>query len=78
VFCSLPLGGEGWGGGLRARLTIAKRPLNLVQHSPSIFIEFLIAKANDSESARGEASGSARIVVLAFRVDVLRSVKLDN
>ena len=69
---SLPLGGEGWGRGL------FQCPLNFVHHTPHVFIEHLIAKPNDSKSARSEPNGSARVMNLALLLGVLRPIKLDD
>ena len=47
----LPSAGRVGEGLLFAQLTLSQCPLNLHYHSPNIFIECLIAKPNDSESA---------------------------
>ncbi len=65
-----------WRGGLGRGLL--QCPLNFVHHIPYVFIERLIAKPNDTESARSEPNGSACVVNLALLPGVLRPIKLDD
>jgi hypothetical protein len=46
---SLPLGGEGWGGGMRRSGDgHFKRLANRLDHEPHIVVDFVIAEANDA------------------------------
>src|SRR5262249_2645982 len=74
-----PLGGEGWGGGIRCvGFQVDECEFNLLDNRTDILIQFLVSKSDHAVVARGEP-GSAPLVVLdGFGVQTLGAIELDD
>jgi hypothetical protein len=44
----------------------------------NVFVQLLISEANDVEAARGKPGGAAIVVPGGFRIQMLRTIELDD